>query len=51
MRAAVSAKMEGKKKKKIPSKTTYNSDISNWPIIENGGGDLSRHQMLPVNLF
>lgn len=37
MRAAVSAKMEGKKKK-IPSKTTYNSDTSNWPIIENGGG-------------
>lgn len=38
MRAAVSAKMEGKKNKKIPSKTTYNSDTSNWPIIENGGG-------------
>lgn len=28
----------GKEKKKISSKTTYNSDTSNWPIIENGGG-------------
>lgn len=28
----------GEEKKKIPSKTTYNSDTSNWPIIENGGG-------------
>lgn len=37
MHAAVSAKTEGKKKK-IPSKTTYNSDTSNWPIIENDGG-------------
>lgn len=55
-RAAVSAKMErGEKKKKILSKTTYNSDTSNWPIIEKGGEGraihLSRHQMLPVNLF